>query len=145
MDAITTKMSKKLSEADIFELSTLWTVSGRNPDLRLAISNELNNRISTNKAFSREFFFENHVKGGKVFNIHFIPTSPSFNKYGQFVTAIKYEYSSEEALELTLNCQAKPSLNTQGEVTAQVLSLDNKAELDEVTFNTQDIYKYEFS
>lgn len=132
-----------LLEMTTDQLVTMWLVSDRNPDLKTALNQELQNRITNNTSFSREFFFAWKMKGGKVMNIYFIPGSPSYLLQGQYITALEFQFEGEEAATLALNCSSKPAVNTQGLISVDVLATNEERNQKIVTFSTKDVMKYE--
>ena len=132
-----------LKQFDLNGLTILWQASSSNQLLRNLIEIELQLRIASNKNFSREFIFQVCKIGNHAITISFIPTSESYNSYGDNIT-IDMLLDENEMSEMTMNYSAKPPLKTYGQVKAKVLVKDKlSAEqielLATVGFNTRDI------
>lgn len=133
-----------LLEMTTDRLATMWLVSDRNPELKIALNQELQNRIGTNTSFSREFFFGWKMQGGKVMNIYFIPGSESYLVHGQYITALEFQFDGEDAATLAMNCAAEPPTNTQGQVSVDILATNEEKNQKIVSFSTKDVMKYEY-
>jgi len=130
-------MSDKLKS-----LKLTWQASDGNPELKQQIEEELAIEINQNESYCRETVFHlSHIQN-KAVSIEFIPTSKSFNQYGQYVT-INLRLTEEEIEDLTNNLLPDGNKRTFGSLRAtsigQVLSHQQENELRTIGFNTNDI------
>ena len=68
-----------LHEIETGQVVMLWQASDGNPLLKQQIEQELQNRISNNSNFSREYFFDICKMKNHAITVSFIPTSDAFN------------------------------------------------------------------
>ena len=109
---------------DIHKLVILWQATVNIPEVRSRIEVNLYERIESNKRFSREFIFDILFISKKSLAISFIPTSESYNKYGQ-TNVVEGNYSDNEAKELLENFRLTPPKNTYGIVLINPLYIDD--------------------
>ncbi len=133
-----------LKSADLNQLSIMWRVSGRNPEMKTAIETELQLRLINNEYCSREYLLNVKTISNKVLSVSFVPTSNAFNLYGEFVTVLELKYSEELMFELFSNLRANPMKNTFGEVEAEILDDDSPKMRKQITFSTKDILSVAF-
>ena len=132
-----------LLELDVHRLTILWQTSGGNPQLKALIETELQNRIATNKNFSREYLFKVSKIQNHAITISFIPTTVSYNDYGASVT-VDLLLNDSEIEELLKNYSANPPINSSGQLRAKALVKDKLNEnqlsrLENVGFHTNEI------
>src|SRR5690606_25980155 len=91
-------------------------------------------------------FHRSHIQN-KAVSIEFIPTSNSFNQYGQYVT-INLHLTEGEIEELTNNLLSDGGKRTFGSLRAtsigQVLSHQQENELRTIGFNTNDVLEIQY-
>lgn len=132
-----------LQNLDIHRLSILWQASGGNPQLKRLIEIELQKRVVTNTNFSREYLFKVSKIQNHAITIIFIPTTESFNEYGDNVT-VDLLLDDSEFEELIKNYSSNPPINTSGQLRAKVLVKDKLTEqqisrLENIGFHTNEI------
>ena len=132
-----------LKTYDLKGLTILWQASDGNMELKRLIENELQKRIATNNNISREYLFEVSKIQDHDITISFIPTTDSYNEYGENVT-IDLLLNDSEMEELLKNYTENPPIYTSGQLRAKALVKDNLTEdqilgLEKIGFHTNEI------
>lgn len=130
---------------DLGHLILLWQTSDGNPELKQQIEIELQNRISNNSNFSREFIFDVTRVRNRACGIEFIPTSEAYRRYGASIV-MEMLLTEAEFAEMYSNRFAEPPINTQGIVKARILVNGNlnAEQIESIAntgFHTRDIFE----
>jgi hypothetical protein len=121
-------------------IAILWETSIRNSELRNTVEQILQHRIMTNKLYSIEKLHQISVKGAST--IYFIPTTPSYKLYGQYVTLINLDLTTEQLKNLIANRLQNPPIESYGLIKAKILNTidDEKEDAQKlIVFNTNEI------
>jgi hypothetical protein len=123
-----------LEQYDLPNLSELWGGSDTNPELQIAIEQELQKRIKKNTKFSREDLLLN-----PSMVVVFIPTSEAHRRYGACV-----QVSIVPEDEIIKNYLSQPSKFTYGYLGAEAtlpeeLTKQQIEDLITIGFSTRDI------
>ncbi len=134
-----------LQEMELSQLVMLWQAAGGNPQFKLLIEAELQNRIQGNANFSREYFFDICKIKNHAVTVLFIPTSKAYELYGPNLT-IDILLTEEEMQEMFKNYSAKPSVNTTGTIKAKILVKNNLSKeqienAENIGFHTSEIFE----
>ena len=126
---------------NISEFIVLWESFEANKIVNEELNNHLKTYIDDNKAYCIENIFkivklDNHACG-----VHFIPTSKSYNEFGEFVCIKEFVCSDEEYGLYSINCYSDNK--TYGSFKAILFSDRNNDNEKVVELSTYDIFEIE--
>jgi hypothetical protein len=126
-----------------YQLVTLWRASFGNPQLKSEIEHEFKERIRDNKNFSIEDLFDTMITHGKRPIIHFIPTSDSHVRYGDFIRADELIVLDSIKQTMDKNKGSNPPQLSYGilMIKAAVKNDSGDNELKEIEINTNEIFE----
>ncbi len=128
--------------ANIAKFIDLWESFEANKIVNEELNNYLQTYINSNNAYSIENIFKIVKMDNHACGVHFIPTSKSYEKYGQFVTIIDFVCSDEDGGQYLCNWHS--SNPTYGTFKAIKLHEYGKEDYDkEIEISTNDIYGIE--
>ena len=132
-----------LSSKSNNEITLLWGASIRNPNLRLEIENEIRRRIPNNFIISKEQLFSICRTYNRSVNVHFLPTTSSYNVLGEYITLVDLELNQSEVETLLLN--VTNGVVTNGIVQCQMLNDTSDLEMTSIVkFNTNEVSHIEY-
>jgi len=114
-----------LKDQTIKSLALLWQTSTNNSEINSAIERELQEKILHNNYFSIEDIYEYSIIKNKAINVWFVPTTISYNVFGEYVT-VELSVNQDEKNKILKNISSEPKVSTFGQVKCTILVENNQ-------------------
>lgn len=136
-----------MEKLNLNKLTIFWEASTGNPVLKKDVEAEIQKRIKNNRQYSREYIFKKSILEKHSIGVTFLPTTDSYNFYGQNIT-IEIVLDEAEINEIYTNYISKPPINTEGRLKASLLVKKDLNEsqierLKTIGFHTNEILEVE--
>lgn len=124
-------------QLELERLALMWEATINLPDQQASIAQKITELRADSAFYSREYLFKVSEIDNHAITLNFIPTSPSHEANGRYVTLIRIQLNEADSEEIIRNMSNNPPLNTQGELIIEILK--GPGQHESIVIHTRDI------